>query len=299
MTPDGLADYWSPRRFRRKDVSIEIKGVSESWPAPVAKIAAPSGFGEEVWQSSNPVTMLGVRLNGERVRHRDGRRAPHALGADVALMAKGTPNEYVADGPIVFAQINLSDAFIDRAAEFAGAPKLSNGGLRSDAAFCESQPLISAALAYAQRALIARAPPTRLEMEGRALLLLDALLEWHELGRPRETYRGGLSGSQLRRVVAFMTEHVADNLALDELASLVNLSAKHFARAFRQSTGVPPHRWLIERRIDRAKNLLATADLGLAEIALACGFADQSHFTAAFRRGTGVTPGTYRQETRI
>jgi AraC-like DNA-binding protein len=78
---------------------------------------------------------------------------------------------------------------------------------------------------------------------------------------------------------------------------LAGLSAKHFARAFRQSTGVPPHRWLIEKRIERAKALLLGGGLSLAEIALACGFADQSHFTAAFRRGTGITPGAYRRET--
>ncbi len=88
----------------------------------------------------------------------------------------------------------------------------------------------------------------------------------------------------------------AQDLALEELAALVSLSAKHFARAFRQSTGTPPHRWLIERRLDRAKAMLVEGDLDLAEIALACGFADQSHFTAAFRKLVGMTPGSYRRE---
>jgi AraC family transcriptional regulator len=95
-----------------------------------------------------------------------------------------------------------------------------------------------------------------------------------------------------------MTEHAAEDLALEELAALVSLSAKHFARAFRQSTGMPPHRWLIERRIDRAKALLTEAGLNLAEIALACGFADQSHFTATFRKIVGATPGSFRRDLR-
>jgi len=130
------------------------------------------------------------------------------------------------------------------------------------------------------------------------MLLLDALLALHD-GRPPSVAQGGLAGWQLRRITAFMNEHAHQDLALEELAALAGLSAKHFARAFRQSTGVPPHRWLIERRIERAKKLLITGDLGLAEIAVACGFADQSHFTAAFRRGMGVTPGAFRKETRM
>ncbi len=131
------------------------------------------------------------------------------------------------------------------------------------------------------------------------MLLLDALVGLHGAGRPTMRANGGLSGWQLRRVTEFMMEHAAGDLALDELAALADLSAKHFARAFRQSTGVPPHRWLIERRIDRAKELLAASDHSLAEIALACGFADQSHFTAAFRKAVGATPGGYRREIRV
>jgi AraC family transcriptional regulator len=161
--------------------------------------------------------------------------------------------------------------------------------------FSDQHDLNRHAFSYVERALNAREPPTCLEMEGRALLLLDALLDRHGPTRPI-TRVGGLSGWQLRRVTDFMTEHAAEDLALEELAALVSLSAKHFARVFRQSTGTPPHRWLIERRLDRAKAMLVEGDLNLAEIALACGFADQSHFTAAFRKLVGMTPGSYRRE---
>ncbi len=132
-------------------------------------------------------------------------------------------------------------------------------------------------------------------MEGRIMLLLDAVLALHG-GRPQSPAQGGLPGRQLRRVTEFINEHAHHDLALEELAALVGLSAKHFARAFRQSTGVPPHRWLIERRIEHAKTLLVAGDLGLADIALACGFADQSHFTATFRKIIGMTPGLFQKE---
>jgi AraC family transcriptional regulator len=121
---------------------------------------------------------------------------------------------------------------------------------------------------------------------------------WSNRGTKVTPFRGGLPPARLRRVEEFLMTHLADDIGLDALAAIADLSPKHFARAFRQSTGMPPHRWLIERRIDRAKALLRTAELSLAEVALACGFADQSHFTAAFRKAAGMTPGGYRQEIR-
>jgi AraC family transcriptional regulator len=119
---------------------------------------------------------------------------------------------------------------------------------------------------------------------------------WSNFGTRVKPFQGGLPSARLRRVEEFLMAHLADDIGLDDLAATAGLSAKHFARAFRQSTGMPPHRWLIERRIDRARAMLVEGDLSLAEIALACGFADQSHFTAAFRKAVGATPGMYRRE---
>jgi AraC family transcriptional regulator len=261
---------------------------------------ATDGFDDSCWIDQIPDTVIAVRLGGAHVSKAKGygSGATTARGGNFTLQPKGTPNWYIAGGGCAFGHILLPDSLLDRASDVAGQGKL-NGRLRPDLIFSNQRDLNRHALSYVERGLNVREPPTCLEMEGRALLLLDALLTLH--GPVRQTARvgAGLCGWQLRRVTDFMTEHVADDLALDELAALANLSAKHFARAFRQSTGIPPHRWLIERRIDRAKALLSSGDLSLAEIALACGFADQSHFTAAFRRGTGVTPGAYRREARV
>jgi AraC family transcriptional regulator len=121
---------------------------------------------------------------------------------------------------------------------------------------------------------------------------------WSNHGMKIKSFQGGLPAARLRRVEEFLMAHLAEDIGLDDLAAIADLSAKHFARAFRQSTGMPPHRWLIERRIDRAKALLMEGDLNLAEIALTCGFADQSHFTAAFRKSVGATPGIFRRDLR-
>jgi AraC family transcriptional regulator len=121
---------------------------------------------------------------------------------------------------------------------------------------------------------------------------------WSNQGVRAKPFQGGLPPARLRRVEEFLMAHLADDIGLDDLAAIADLSAKHFARAFRQSTGIPPHRWLIERRIDRAKALLSSSHEPLADIALTCGFADQSHFTAAFRKVVGATPGSFRRELR-
>jgi AraC family transcriptional regulator len=297
MPEAKIPEFWS---LLDRRMSLEAKGLAASWAAPVAKVVATDGFDESCWVDEIPESVIAVRLGGAHVIKAIGQGAgsTSASGGNFTLQPKGTPNWFTADQGCVFGHILLPDGLLDRAGQSVGQGDVS-GRLRPDIIFSDHRDLNKTALSYVERALNAAEPPTTLEMEGRAMLLLDSLLSLHGAARPTGRSSGGLSGWQLRRVTEFMTEHAAEDLALDDLADLVDLSAKHFARAFRQSTGVPPHRWLIERRIDRAKAMLAEPDLTLAEIALACGFADQSHFTAAFRRGTGLTPGAYRRETRL
>jgi AraC family transcriptional regulator len=108
--------------------------------------------------------------------------------------------------------------------------------------------------------------------------------------------RSNLAPWQLRRATDFMRAHLSGNISLEELASVCNLSVSYFARAFKNGTGVPPHRWLVEMRLEKAKDLLLNTKTPLADIAAACGFADQCHLTRAFRRATGETPGAWRRE---
>lgn len=109
--------------------------------------------------------------------------------------------------------------------------------------------------------------------------------------------RGGLALWQQRRVKEFVDANLDGNMTVMLLARACGLSTKHFSRAFRQSTGLSPHQWLLHRRIDRAKQLLR-GTLPLADLALACGFADQSHFTRVFTRAVGLSPGQWRRTHR-
>jgi len=86
---------------------------------------------------------------------------------------------------------------------------------------------------------------------------------------------------------------------LSELSALAHMSAFHFARLFKQSTGLPPHRFVVGRRIGHAKELLVTDGASIAAIARIVGFRTPSHFTTVFRRSTGVTPSAYRSTAHV
>jgi transcriptional regulator GlxA family with amidase domain len=106
--------------------------------------------------------------------------------------------------------------------------------------------------------------------------------------------RGGLPPRAFRRVREYIFAHSAENISNRALAQLAGLSSSHFARAFKQSAGVSPHRFVLTSRVERVKHLLAETDLPLAQIAVTAGFADQSHCTRRFRELVGMTPSRFR-----
>ena len=104
----------------------------------------------------------------------------------------------------------------------------------------------------------------------------------------------GLPIYKLRRATEFIEDNLREDLTLDRISEALTMSPGHFAHAFKQTTGLAPHHYVVERRIDRAKGLLRKSELPIAEIAHRVGFRNQSHFSFAFRRATGVTPRQFR-----
>jgi AraC family transcriptional regulator len=293
MAQAEVPEFWS---FQSRRLSVDIG--SQSWSAPVARILAPNGFGEECWLDAIPDSVVAVRLGGSHVTKLRGIGAGRTSSVgNFTLQPKGTDNPYHTPGRCSFAQILLSDELLDRACEFAGQPQLS-GRLRPDLVFDTSPELNGVTMSYVERALDVKSPPSNLEMEGRALILLDQIVSLHGQVRPTRPTVGGLAPYQLRRVTDYIGDRLTDELSLQELSGLVGLSAHHFCRVFKQSTGLPPHRWQIRQRVEKAKALMLDTDLSLAEIANAAGFADQSHFTTVFRKATGVPPHAWRRNTR-
>jgi AraC family transcriptional regulator len=107
-------------------------------------------------------------------------------------------------------------------------------------------------------------------------------------------HRGGLPPMRLRRVLEYIDDHIGSTIRLGTLAAIVHLSPNHFAVGFKASIGCPPHRYILRRRIAKAKELLADKRIPLAEIAYVLGFPSQAHFTTTFRKLAGSTPGAYR-----
>jgi len=103
-----------------------------------------------------------------------------------------------------------------------------------------------------------------------------------------------LPGCRLRRVTEYIQQNLDKDLTLAELAAVVCMSPYHFARLFKGSTGVPPHRFVVRQRIARARAFVATPEQSVAQISRLGGFRTPSHFPTVFRRVTGLTPGAYR-----
>jgi AraC family transcriptional regulator len=113
--------------------------------------------------------------------------------------------------------------------------------------------------------------------------------------RAKEPARGGLAPWQQRIVTTYIEEHLAERIPLATLAQLVRLSPYYFCRAFKQSLGLPPHRYHNKRRIEHAKILLAKPAPSVTDIGMTVGFSETSSFTSAFRKATGQTPSAYHR----
>jgi AraC family transcriptional regulator len=131
--------------------------------------------------------------------------------------------------------------------------------------------------------------------EALGAVLAEHLLRHHGTAMPKVSEEwSGLPPARWRRVLEYLDANLERDLTLRDLAREAGTSVFHFARLFKHRTGLSPHRYLLQRRIDQARSLLGDRNLSIADVALRCGFAHPSHFSDTFRRVTGVTPRAYR-----
>ena len=143
---------------------------------------------------------------------------------------------------------------------------------------------------------VAGFPSGRLFLDSVEQALAVALVDGHAVqSRSLLTYRGGLGSARLRRIKELVHAKMEDELTLVELAESVELSTAHFARMFRKSTGETPHQFVLRQRVERAKEMLRSANARIIDVAMACGFKTQEHFAQVFRQMCGVSPTEYRR----
>ncbi|EKQ68003.1 DNA-binding domain-containing protein, AraC-type [Leptolyngbyaceae cyanobacterium JSC-12] len=111
-----------------------------------------------------------------------------------------------------------------------------------------------------------------------------------------QEYSGGLPKNKLQQVIDYINEHLGEDLSLATIATNLEMSQYYFWHLFKQSIGMTPHKYLIQQRVERAKELLKQPKITITEIALECGFTHQSHFAKQFKRLTGITPGQFRKK---
>ncbi len=190
-------------------------------------------------------------------------------------------------------QFYIPEIIFEELAAGYSAPAISGLGFQSDVVDRVLQQLGAALLP----SLSAPGPAGRQFFDHIALAIYSHLASAY--GQPGErttTPAGGLAPSLERKAKALLTTDLTREPSIPEVSLACGLPTGRFVRAFRQTTGMPPHRWLRQFRVERAKELLFGTRLSLAQIAYDCGFSDQSHFTRVFTAAIGITPGAWRRQ---
>jgi AraC-like DNA-binding protein len=202
------------------------------------------------------------------------------------------------EAPFDILQFYIPRSALDELADEIGAPRIRT--LHCDPGTPVRDPVLSQLGLVLLPMLEESREPDLLFLQHMALALRAHLARaYGRMSTPsRTTGAGELAPWRQRRAEDMLRAGLAGGVSLDEVARACNMSISQFGRTFKTTTGLTPHRWLVQRRVERAKDLLLRSPLPLVEIALDCGFSEQSHFTRTFTRLVGTSPGEWRRQRR-
>lgn len=251
---------------------------------------------------SNDLRIVLVLSGTYTIESRKGRRWNQAIyrPGSVGVTAPGNVNllrwQSTSAQPMESLHIDLSADLLDQTSRAFGDEDRWRSRLPDTLSLDDS--LITAAAQAVGRALRDRAPA--LYAESIAHLLATHLLYGPDAaagagGDAAVPAHGGLGETAIRRVTAYMHEHLHEDVTLDELAAEANISKYHLLRSFAKSTGLTPHRYLVRLRMERAADLLRDTGQPVLQISAACGYRSPGQFTAVFRRRFGVSPTDFRR----
>jgi AraC family transcriptional regulator len=299
----GLGGPLGPLAAPRKILPFEEAATSD-WPEWVALGAArycetpafefnrPALIHHRLALFTRPPEELDLQYEGVK------RHVPPPAGS-ISVVPAGSPTRVRSSGCKDELHIYLEPRLVARVA--AEAFDLDPARMTIPRLDGLDLPHFRAAMGAVDAELTAGGAGGRLAAESLANVLAVHLIR-HALTprRPGRGRDGTLPRGRLRAVVEYIEGRLDAGPTLEQMAAVARLSPYHFARQFKRATGLPPHRYVIARRVERAKELLkAGTDLSLVEVAVRAGFSNQSHFSHHFKRLVGVTPGQFRAPARI
>ena len=272
--------------------------VSAAWSPFAAHVVDLQAAFSETMSFSDHV--LNMRISGTcRIRQNAngrslvGRSSPGSVHVIPAHLQARWEASAVSEGSRAIAMF-VPEAFLERVAEECGVDLRK---MEIIPQFLVHDPVIESVLTRlaieAQNGL----PSGHLYAESACEFLAHHVIHtYSSRSRPLARSAGGLSGRHLQAVLDYIEESVADSITLRQLAELARVSPRHFERAFRQAVGVPPHAYVMKKRVASALQLLiGDPTLTIEHIAARVGFSSSSHLSSAFRRQTGYSPATFRR----
>jgi AraC family transcriptional regulator len=246
-----------------------------------------------MWVQHQPVLFMALRTGSAEIGLRRSEMMRLTFGAGEMCLVPRHFETWVRTDDLryLYLSVGISDAALAAACD----------GTRGDVELRRVESLVDARVGALVAAVnaerVAGFPSGRLFLDSVEQALAVALVNgcaWRH--RSVQTYRGGLGSARLRRIKEFVHAKIEDDLTLCEMAQSVELSTAYFSRMFRKSTGESPHQFLLRQRVERAKEMLRSADARVMDVAVACGFKSQQHFAQVFRHVCGASPTVYRQE---
>jgi AraC family transcriptional regulator len=244
----------------------------------------------EVPDLENVLISIHLGVPAKMACRRDGRRfSGTAVHGDIDIIPARTPARWeMQDENDTALLLSLPQTFLQTVANESGlAPERLEIRNRFQIRDTELETLSWAM----KREMELGCPSGRFYLDGLALAMASRLVARHSsIAKAPVTRNEGLSGRRLKQVLSLIEDQLAEDLSLEQIASVAEVSASHLKTLFRKSMGVPVHQYVIQRRVERAKTLLLRDDLSMADIALAAGFAHQSHMARHMRRVLGMPP---------
>ena len=244
---------------------------------------------------ADPVIVMSLSSQPHRIHQTMGSRYYTGLyrRGDLCITPSGCSSGYRAEDDDHYLYVQVSSIFLQRISEEIS--ETGTGKVELLPSFQTRDPQLESLLGLLHAEVRRNGQMGQLYSESLTNALAASFLQNHASTQPQVAqYESGLGDHKLLLVTRYIADALEQDIKLADLAQLVGVSQSHFSRQFKKSMGLTPYQYLLQQRIERAKQLLKQTQRPLVDIALVCGFDSHSHFSRQFRKAAGMTPSAYR-----